>query len=340
MAEQGWSDKLLRKLRDNLSGVIEEMDDNKLKDALREGISLEEIVREILQEDNSFRTALKKKISETLAEIVNRIDEFDFDGETFEDLIKIHIDFRQMIETLIDSDSEVKQAIRDKVKKVLIEGLENLTEEDLPDWENILEVLGINDIIKRISQDVEFQSDFSQKIRELLDSDIENNLDYDDMPEWEKLMELVGIHDFIKTVSKSADFQIMLKQKIGEFLADTVSGKLNEGDLPKDYPEIIGLNDQIRSLLTNKETKQYIGAKLQETLKTMLLNLASGRSPVFASILENNPTLKSLFSRQVAELSRDPKFASRIRSQLKYKLTGKEDLGMIAERLLKGVLRG
>ena len=279
MAEEGLGKLILGKVAEALEDYLNE-DDGKeeIIQGIRDNVNIADIVGELIEEDDELKEVLRKKVKALLLKNIESIESL---SDLYDDEDEMHTDIRNgldistMVKELLEADEE----LRDKAKKaikILIEDQikDNLDSNDMPDWDEFLELIGLNEFIKEISTHDDIKKIFTEKLRKELGEYIEENLDSSDFPE--NINELLEIPSRVEALLKDPDFKEDVSEKMRKEIRDIISklitgkyGDLDLGSSVMAHPEmkkVVGR--QTDELLRDT---QFIDG-LRETIKTRLIN--------------------------------------------------------------------
>lgn len=139
--------------------------DDAITDAVSEHLDVAGMVKALVAGDPDVQ---KKSADSVRAELIRRFDEYDFDDDDFSD----GIDFPAETKALVaERDPKLLEVIRALIiKQYDPEGEVELTEEER---EAIWQALGIPTLLSGLMQDHELRLKLDEKLRELVDSEIE-----------------------------------------------------------------------------------------------------------------------------------------------------------------------
>ena len=123
-------------------------------ECLPKGEGVESIVSKLLEPGGPLRKKLEEKIARLIEGDVNNAEDFegltgDSDFNWYEDLPG-DWDIGKVIAELLDSDEKLKEKLRGKVQELFLAKIDTLDDDDMPDWDDFLEILQIEEKVRGI----------------------------------------------------------------------------------------------------------------------------------------------------------------------------------------------
>lgn len=232
-----------------------------------------------------------EKIKDALGDVVDDMDEDDLKGA-----INDNIDLGEIIGDLIKEDEEVQDALKAKVKELLLKDIEdNISDSD--DLDNYLEnnswsdltdgIFDITEIVKELAADDDkIQKELKKKVRELLESHVEDLSD-DDLPEniWDKDM----VVSRTKAIMEDPNFVKEFTEVFDRSLKKIMVGMTKSGD--RNFEKTVREHPQVQAVMQNRiddmmgdstfldDLRKALIIKVSETpdLQKALLNMMFGK---------------------------------------------------------------
>lgn len=272
-------EKLLRKIREEIGSALDEMDEDELREAIREHLDISDFIEELVEQDEDVKEAAKAKVKELLiSEIGNCDDSEEFDQlineVTWEDLVNGAFDIKDMIKDVIQNDPDISKELRKKVKEIIKSDIDDLDSSDsLPSQEEMLKSYNLEAIIADVLSDDETRDIVNKNIRDAIKEKIENEFSVDDIPD--------SVWD-------------------GSF-TERIRYIMNEPDFQREFTESVDVS------LKRAIISMVKGTSISGTLKN---------DPTFESIVKNNPDVKNIVQGQIDNLLRDGVFQESIKKLL------------------------
>lgn len=162
------TEKLIDRIKDSLGDAVDEIDDDEIKEAIGEHIDLPEIVGELMTEDSDVQEALKKKVKQLLIDEINNIDDGDDmdnflkDDATWETETQSIFGIEEILKELIDGDDKIQRDLKKKVKELVVSHIEELSDDDLPDMDELLQKLNFQEMMETMMSDPSFQKELTE----------------------------------------------------------------------------------------------------------------------------------------------------------------------------------
>lgn len=284
----------------------------------------------------------KEIVEKVLDGLDNHFDNLDEDE--LQEAIEEAIDLKKIVQDILGEDPDVHQKLREKVKEGLIDLIDRLDEIEFNDGDSfeghLMENLDLAKELKTvISTDEELKKDLYEKIKEAAENHIDN-MDTDDLVDWDDLRKMIAIPALCRQALDSEAVQNVLKEKTEALIEQYVGNNLDEDDLPEDIMERVGVPEQIKKVLEDKESKERIERGLGKVMQQLVFNVISERHSELTKILLANSAFSSLMSREISRLMRDEKVVNRISDEMRRVLLGQEEKRKgLGERVI-GILLG
>ncbi len=274
------SEMLAEKIEEALEGVLSE-DDSKdeIMQGIRDNVDFKDLVSELFNENDEVKEVLKKKVEVLLLkeiDAIENLEDFYDDEDNMHSDIREGADVSEIVKEILKSDMDLRKKVKSIIKSLVEDQIKNMDDDDIPGWEDLLELAGfndlINDLIKEVLKHDDIRKSLTDKLKAELESYIEDNVSDCDLPE--NIIELLEISSRVETLLKDRVFREKISEKIQQKLQDVISGFITgeEGDLDlegkvRDHPEIKRLVErQADELLRDP----LFVDKLKETLKSKL----------------------------------------------------------------------
>ena len=267
---------------------------------------------------------LAGKIDEALEGIVNEDDTLD----TIKDTVRDNVDFSQIIGELFNEDEEVKEAIKQRTKILLLKKIEET--EDLSDFysddddmhTDIRDGLDVGEIIKELlNTDADLQGKVSDTLVKLVKEKINENLDEDDLPDWCDLRELFGIEDVIKKIVKQEDFFLFIEPKVKEVLKTYIKNNLDADDMPENISDLLGVASFIETMLRDRVFREQIDTLMKEEILSIITDMIGADDLDIKGKVLNHPETKRIADQQANDLLHDPQIINKLKDTIKTRLS-------------------
>lgn len=253
-------------------------DDDDMWSAIREGSNVAEVVDGLLGEGGELHDGLKDKIKDLAKgkiDAIESLEEFYDDEDDMWSVIRESAKINDVIEKLFEENKELQDKLKDKIGELVVEKIDNnLDEGDLPDWDDFAELLKIEDLIKSIlDQKDDVRKLLVDKLKEIIEEHIDNNIDDDDLPK--NINEILGMTDGIETILQDPDFRQTvnsgLRKKIQEMILRLVSDNGDNLNLKDKVCEHAGVKRIIERQLDDLMMDAQFATQLKESTKKKLL---------------------------------------------------------------------
>lgn len=220
----------LERVKSNLEDVVGGLSDADIQDAIQEALGLKGLIREMIEKDDEIRNALMRKIKNLILKEIKNVDDL---GDLYPDgdfVLAECISVQEIITELLHSDDEVKYALKEKVKELVLEFVEDMACSDLPD--NVKESLNLPDEIAELALNSDFREKLSDKIQEvLITPDVigkvaENLKDDSDVLAFAKnqVIDLLQDQGFRAAIAEKIRSLLLDNKKGGEVLLTALAG--------------------------------------------------------------------------------------------------------------------
>lgn len=290
MAQHTSGEKIERAILDACEGVLdEETTQNEIKEAIRDNVDFSDIVSQVIDED-TIQTALKAKVASL---VLKRIDEITNLEELFSDddeaigAILDALDMNNVVSVVLATNETVKSRLHEKMGGLVVKQLESVDKDDLPDWDEFLELLKIPEIIVAILSHEDMQIQLAEKVKETVSGYISENLDETDLPE--NLSDLLEIPYQIASLARDTEFQHQVHSGVRATLmhaalncVTSASDFMDLNELVERTPEIKRIvEDEIKAALHDRRFTD----ELREGLKHALVTDSSIRTKLANTML-------------------------------------------------------
>ncbi len=261
-----------------------------------EGESIEGIISPLFKAGGPLRKKLEEKIAQLIGGDIDNAE--DFGGLTGGDFNWFEYlpegwDIGKIIAELLESDEKLGEKFRGKVRETLLVRIDDLEEDDLPGWSDFLDMVQIKERISEVlgSSD-ELKEKLTDRLRELIDSKIKEDLDEDAIPE--DFLETLDIADEVKRALADHDFRAQLAEKLQEAVRGLIMRAIKDGYFEGKLAEEVRTNPELNSLV-----ERQVGEMMQNA------RLVSAVSNAISERLARDPTvgqrLMNAFFDKVAE---------------------------------------
>ena len=317
MAQKSWHEKVEQGIADT---VDEELEGEDFKEAVRENLEIGDIVKDLLENDDDLRAALKERLKQALLKKIvvkskkGKGDEDDDDSEPATDEELFGDDFLGEIDVNDFFPGVGRKGVgnfQTMVKKLLAEN------EELA---NALE--------KRLTD----------ALKELIEGDGQDPFDGID------LLDGVDMAEVSKKLLAQEATALILTAKLAELAGEKIQ-ELNMDDLSEDFTEKMDLSGKVEQALADPQVQTQAQEIIQENVLDQVRRMTGdSRSPIMTAIAEN-ATLQQIVTDVAEELLRDPKARQAIQKSAMENLKQSGNLGVmllekVAERLVGQVFKG
>jgi hypothetical protein len=261
-----------------VSSIVNEEDTkDAVEEAVRDNVEFSEIVSELLSDDEEVKDVLKQKVRELLLKqimAVESLEDFYEDGDDMHTDLRDAINVSELMDEMFKSDEELMAQARNKVKELIRKQVEdNLDSDDLPDWDELVDLMCLEDLVKEILKQDEVVVMIREKMIELLKSYIEEDIDADKLPD--NLNEMLDIDAQIKQLLDDREFRGRINEKLNTVLETEVIGYIEDEDSGFDIREQFLNNPEVK-LMAGVQVDfflrdQSVLEKLKDSLKTKLM---------------------------------------------------------------------
>lgn len=283
-----FSKKLLDRVKDSLGDVVDEIDDDDLKEAVSNCIELNDMISDLVEEEPAIKEALKKKLKKLLIDNIEAIDDGDemegYMSTSWSDEMENIFEITDMVKEIVDEDPDLKEKLREKVKELLTSELENLSEEDLPEMSDLLQKLNFDTILQEVLRDEETMAAFTTSVRDAIKEKMDNEFSSDDLPE--NLWDDNFIVNRIKVIMVDSNFQNEFIEGFDRALKRTVLSMMKVGDTKFD--KIVKEHPMVQSVIQNQLGELLRDVTFLDDLKKMLINRVADGNPDLHKLLLNS----------------------------------------------------
>jgi hypothetical protein len=279
-----------KKIRDKVTELIESHlenadglgelagdDDFDFLQHLPDGGDIGTFISKLLESGQPLRKKLEAKLVELVGNQIDGSDTFEEltgdDDFNWYDHLPEDWSIVKVIAELLESDKELRNKLKEKLQELALEKLDNLDEDDMPEWEEFAEMLGINDIIRQIiNESNEVKEKLTEEIRGLIHTKIEEGLEEDSLPD--DLMEKMDLSTEVKLVLADREFRAQISEQLQKMIREFIVQTVNQGSLGaqlaekvKDNPEFSSILDrQVNDMMRNPELILGIKSTIKERL--------------------------------------------------------------------------
>lgn len=279
MAENSWHDRLVNKVVEQFGNEVEEnLGDDEIREAVSEQTNVGELVGEVFGEEE-VKLAFKEKIKKLLLEKIEEIESLDDllgdddNEEEFNlvDYLPEEFVISLVIANLLKQDEQAKEGFWEKIKGLLLDQIDKIDDDDLPDWEEFVEKLKINQVIESLADDQGVREKVRNKTIKVIECYIQDNFDSDDIPEsfWDESLS----PDKIRSLANDLDIRQHLDAELGTAIKKEVTNQLSDEEssllekLKENEDFLRVINQELQELLRNRDFL----SRLQEDIKKKLL---------------------------------------------------------------------
>jgi hypothetical protein len=245
---------------------------------LPEGEEIGDFVSGLLEQGQPLRKKLEEKLIELVSDQISNASDFEelTGDEDFRWFDNLPDDFSlsKIIAELIESDKELKDKLRAKLRDLVIEDIdEKMDTDDIPDWSDLLEMLDVEETIRQLAkEDSELKEKLLKEIRTLIENKIENELDEDSLPD--DLLEKMDLSTEVKLVLADRDFRDQISAQLQKMIREYILQTVNQGNLGtqlaekvKENPEFSTILDrQVNDMMRNPDLITSIKSTIKERL--------------------------------------------------------------------------
>lgn len=249
---------------------------------LPKGTDVETLVSELLEPGQALRTALEHKIAELIGSKIEEASDFeeltgDSDFDWLEHLPKSW-SIEKMITELLGADEEIKKKVRAKVQELTLDKLDSLDDDEMPEWEDMLEILQIEKRVREIVESSdEVKSKIAERIRELIASKIEEEFEDDETAG--DVLKALDVPAEIRRILSDHQFKIQVLDQLAVAIRKFILEMVQQGDLGAELSEKIGSNPDFQVLLDRQVSEMLrdpeLVAALKSSIKTRITNDSS-----------------------------------------------------------------
>lgn len=241
---------------------------------LPKGEGVEDIVSKLLEPGGLLRKKLEEKITRLIEGDIDNTEDFegltgDSDFNWYE-YLPDDWDIGKTIAELLESDEELKEKLGEKVQELFLARIDNLDNDDMPDWDDFLEILQIGERIREIlgSSD-ELKEKLTNRIKELVDSRIQDGLDEDAIPA--DFLEAVDISAEVSQVLADRDFRAQVAEKLQGAIKSFIMCMVQGSGLGNKLTEKIEANPEFNSLLERQVGEIMRNPGLVSTIRSTIM---------------------------------------------------------------------
>ncbi len=285
MAKADW----VRIFGEKIEGAIDGLDGDALADDISEAVDWQELIRTAVAEDPDIRKKLKDKIVKLIEARIKEANDFeDLAGDSdfdWREYLPRDWDIGKIITELLESDEELKEKLREKVQELFLAKLDTLDDDDMPDWDDFLGTLQIEERIREIlgSSD-ELKEKLTSRIRELVNSRIQDGLDEDVLPA--DLLETVDISAEVNQVLADREFRAQLAEKLREAIENFTMRLVRGSGLEGKLKEKIEVNPEFNSLLERQVGEMMRNPELISIIRNTIMERLAKDSAVGQKLMD------------------------------------------------------
>ncbi len=254
-----------KKLKDKIAELVEDhlKEVNNFEDLVREddfdwlgclpkGEGIEDIVSKLLEPGGLLRKKLEEKITRLIEKSIDETEDFegltgDSDFSWYE-CLPGNWDIGKVITELLKSDEGLKEKLKEKVQELFLARVDGLDDDDMPGWDDFLEILEIEEKVRGIlgSSD-ELKEKLTSRIKELVGSRIQDGLDEGALPG--DFLEAMDISAEVTRVLADRDFRAQVAEKLQGAIRNFIMRIVQGSGLEDKLTEKVGADPEFNSLL-------------------------------------------------------------------------------------------
>lgn len=191
-----------------------------------------------------------------------------YEDEDIVDAIRDNVDIDDLAKEIVAEDPEIKEALRDKVRELILQDIENIDDindiinGDLGDFFPDLEPM-VSELL--VSND-EIRKALEEAINKSVVDAIED-LDYEELGIG-KAFEKFDFASFASDAMRYGNLEDLMRRRVLEVAKEYVEDYFSPDDLPENFPQIIGLNNELERAVKSPQFQD----KLREELLPFLVN--------------------------------------------------------------------
>jgi hypothetical protein len=238
---------------------------------LPDGKDIGAFVSELLEQGQPLRKKLEEKIVELVGSQISEASDFeeltgDDEFRWFDNLPR-GFSLESTVADLLKSDEKLLEKLRGKLRELVIEDIDdNMSTDDIPDWSDLLEMLGIEERIRKmVEEDEELKEKLLAEIRSLIKSKIENELDEDSLPEdlWQKM----NLSAEVGQVLADRDFRGQISDQLQKMIREFIMTTVRQGELGKQLAEKVKMNPEFGLILDRQINEVMRNPELIQSIK-------------------------------------------------------------------------
>lgn len=183
MAKRDWAERVVSKLLE----VVEEdfdMDSDDLIQAIKDNVDVGDVIGDMFREDPEFQSAVKKKIQSLFLQELENCDNLE-ELMGSDDYLTTYLPDDFVTTTLTDlfvNNEEAKKELQEKMKSLVESGINNFDSDNLPEWDELVKLLNIEEVLKKVIQEDEIRIKTEEAFRDIVKEWIDENLDTNALP--------------------------------------------------------------------------------------------------------------------------------------------------------------
>ncbi len=297
-----WNERLVNTIAEKLTEYFDETD---VIEALNEEIDLEELVKEIIDEDPTIRQSYRAKVKDLLLDQIKGLESFEDIDDSFDPFDHLPEGFQldDIVEDLFKNDEDLKKKLGDSISELLKEAIESIDESDLPEWSEIWEMLNLGELIKGlVGNDSELEGMIVGKIKEAIEEQIDQDWNSEEFAD--AIHEALQLDQLVPEILRDRVFLQGLMPKLKDSIAEDVVRLYSGAD------EDSGLYQIIKDDPNLKAITQY---QLQELLRDQTF-ISKVEGIIRSQMLTNDRLAKFLMDNMFGEMAK--LFATRMLQSL------------------------
>jgi hypothetical protein len=302
--------------------------DDDLKEVLSKDPDLPNIIKEIIKDDDDLKNILKNKLLSKTKDAIEYIIEDMDDDEDLKEAISINFNLSDIIKEVAKDDDDLKNILKSRIKKVLIEKIKNIEDcDDLEDFlagtwnDELVNSFDTSEILKElIKEDDKLKVELKKKIKELIISDFEN-IDEDYLPSMNDVLKQLDFNEALQEVLSDRETKDNFNNSIKTLIKKRINDELTTEDLPDNLLDGDFISDHVQNIMRDPSFQVDFEKSLNTSLKKIIFDMTKSNNHDFEVMIKEHHQIKNIVQSHTNELLENDVFLDNVRRLLLNQLT-------------------
>ncbi len=265
--------EVVQKIIDQILASVDSNSDD-IDEAIREYADISQIAIDLFESDDEVQDALRKKVKSLLLKKIredgsNEI-ESDIESRDIIDYMPDNFNIETILTQLFERDREIRDKVTQKVKNTLFDAIAAIDGNDLPDDENLIEQIDIENLVKKIIQEPEIEKTIFEKIKTVVRNYYNQECDWDEnMPDdfWRNLDKQIS--QLLSDFTFKQQVEDMIKEVAKDEMQKYIQNRFDPTERMAENQEFANLVDRaVDVLFRDRDFAEKIQEMLTERLTT------------------------------------------------------------------------